>query len=68
MPKNKGNVFSQILGISKEVRDRYGSKTIGVNKKTLDMLKKNIKKNPNAKIGIGADGKPFIFQEGGKEK
>ena len=67
MQKNKGNVFSQILGISKEVRDRYGSKNIGVNKKTFDMLKKNIKKNKNALIGIGADGKPFIFQYGGKQ-
>ena len=66
MQKNKGNVFSQILGISKEVRDRYGSKNIGVNKKTFDMLKKNIKKNKNALIGIGADGKPFIFEDGGK--
>ena len=67
MQKNKGNVFSQILGISKEVRDRYGSKNIGVNKKTFDMLRKNIKKNKNALIGIGADGKPFIFQYGGKQ-
>ena len=31
------------------------------------MLKKNIKKNKNALIGIGADGKPFIFQYGGKQ-
>ena len=67
MQKNKGNVFSQILGISKEVRDRYGSKNIGVNKKTFDMLRKNIQKNKNVNIGIGADGKPFIFKYGGKQ-
>ncbi len=68
MPKNKGNVFSQILGISKKVRDRYENKTIGVNKKKLEMLNKKITENPNAKIGVGADGKPFIFEDGGKDK
>ena len=31
------------------------------------MLRKNIQKNKNVNIGIGADGKPFIFKYGGKQ-